>query len=204
MAQHSDPDCTISSDGSTIEGTTRGEGGTLILLHGGQRTLERLAPADQVCSSTRSELVEKVEALQCVVDLPTASLDLITTILLYSDSRPGLQLISCGAAYQHTAMAQRVWMLLGKITSRGKSVIMQWIPDHRETRRRTDWRTGRQTPAHRRRRQRTCRVPGPPSAASRQEWLSRGQPVTHIHGASPATISGRSRGRGHGPSLRSC
>ena len=70
LAQHPGPDCTIWSDGSAREGTTRGGGGALIQLHREQRTLERMAPAGLVCSSTRAELMAMAEALQCVADLP--------------------------------------------------------------------------------------------------------------------------------------
>ena len=130
LARYPDPDCTIWSDGSARDGTTRGGGGALIQLHREDRSLERLAPAGLICSSTRAELVAMAEALQCVTDLPETSSSRIRTILLCSDSRPGLQLLSRGAANQQTALAQRVWRLLTDLTRRGKSVALQWIPGH--------------------------------------------------------------------------
>ena len=54
----------------------------------------------------------------------------IRDILLCSDSRPGLQLLSRGPTSQQTALALRVWRLLETITSEGASVHLQWIPGH--------------------------------------------------------------------------
>ena len=130
LALHPDPDCTIWSDGSAKEGTSSGGGGALIQLHREQRCLERLAPAGLVCSSTRAELVAMSEALRCILDLPAPSLALITSVLLCTDSRPGLQLLSRGPANQQTTVAQCVWTLLDAITDQGKTITLQWIPGH--------------------------------------------------------------------------
>ena len=54
----------------------------------------------------------------------------IRDILLCSDSKPGLQLLSRGPTSQQTALALRVWRLLETITSEGASIHLQWIPGH--------------------------------------------------------------------------
>ena len=70
------------------------------------------------------------EALECITNLPTTSLSRIKTILLCTDSRPGLQILSRGASNQETTLAQRIWELLSSITSAGKTITLQWIPGH--------------------------------------------------------------------------
>ena len=79
-----DPDCTIWSDGSAKDGTTQGGGGAILELHREGRTIECMAPAGRVCSSTRAELVAMTEALDRVQELPPASSSLIRNVLLCS------------------------------------------------------------------------------------------------------------------------
>ena len=125
-----DPDYTIWSDGSAKEGTTEGGGGAILELHREGRTIECLAPAGRVCSSTRAELVAMSEALTRLQELPPASSALIKRVLLCSDSRSGLQLLSRGPDDRQTTIAQRVWRLLDTLTSRGMSLILHWVPGH--------------------------------------------------------------------------
>ena len=125
-----EPDCTIWSDGSAKEGTTEGGGGAILELHREGRTIECLAPAGRVCSSTRAELVAMSEALTRLQELPPASRALIKRVLLCSDSRSGLQLLSRGPDDQQTAIAQRVWRLLDTLTTGGMSLTLHWVPGH--------------------------------------------------------------------------
>lgn len=125
-----DPDCTIWSDGSAKDGTTQGGGGAILELHREGRTIECMAPAGRVCSSMRAELVAMTEALARIQELPPASSSLIKTVLLCSDSRSGLQLLSRGPGDQQTAIAQRAWSLLDALTSEGKKLTLHWVPGH--------------------------------------------------------------------------
>ena len=91
-----DPDCTIWSDGSAKEGTIQGGGGAILELHREGRHIECVAPAGRVCSSMRTELVAMTEALSFLQELPLPSSSLVKSVLLCSDSRSGLQLLSRG------------------------------------------------------------------------------------------------------------
>ena len=99
-------------------------------LHREGRTIECLAPAVRVCSSTRAELVAMSEALTRLQELPPASSALIKRVLLCSDSRSALQLLSRGPDDQQTTIAQRVWRFLDTLTSRGMSLTLHWVLGH--------------------------------------------------------------------------
>ena len=116
-----DPDCTIWSDGSAKEGTIQGGGGALLELHREGRTIECVAPAGRVCSSMRAELVAMVEVLLRLQELPASSSSCIKSVLLCTDSRSGLQLLSRGPDDQQTAIGQRIWSLLNALTAGGSS-----------------------------------------------------------------------------------
>ena len=130
LALFPDRDCTIWSDGSAKEGTIRGGGGAFIELHREERSIECMAPAGVVCSSMRAELVAMAEALRCVSDLPARSSALITSILLCTDSRSGLQVLSRGPNCQQTVLSHQVWAMLHKLTDQGKTIALQWVPGH--------------------------------------------------------------------------
>ena len=51
----------------------------------------------------------------------------VNDILLCTNPRPGLQLLSRGPTNQQTALAQRVWALLDRIADYGKAIALQWI-----------------------------------------------------------------------------
>ena len=125
-----DPDCTIWSDGSAKEGTIQGGGGAILELHREGRTLECVAPAGRVCSSMRAELVAMAEALSRLQELPPPSSARIKSVLLCSDSRSGLQLLSRGPDDQQSAIALRVWRHLDALTTGGKTITLQWVPGH--------------------------------------------------------------------------
>ena len=125
-----DPDCTIWSDGSAKEGTIQGGGGALLELHREGRTLECMAPAGRVCSSMRAELVAMSEALTRLQELPPPSRALIKSVLLCSDSRSGLQLLSRGPDDQQSSVAQCVWSLLDSLATGGRTITLHWVPGH--------------------------------------------------------------------------
>ncbi|KAF0310304.1 Trafficking protein particle complex subunit 11 [Amphibalanus amphitrite] len=125
-----DPDCTIWSDGSAKEGTIQGGGGAILELHREGRTIECVAPAGRVCSSMRAELVAMTEALTCLHELPAPSKALIKRVLLCTDSRSGLQLLSRGPDDQQSAIGQRVWGLIDALTAAGKDITLHWVPGH--------------------------------------------------------------------------
>ena len=125
-----DPDCTIWSDGSAKEGTIQGGGGAILELHREGRHIECVAPAGRVCSSMRAELVAMTEALSCLQELPLPSSSLVKSVLLCSDSRSGLQLLSCGPNDQQSAIGQSVWSLLDVLTARGMTITLHWVPGH--------------------------------------------------------------------------
>ena len=125
-----DPDCTIWSDGSAKEGTIQGGGGAILELHREGRHIECVAPVGRVCSSMRAELVAMTEALSCLQELPLPSSSLVKSVLLCSDSRSGLQLLSRGPDDQQSAIGQRVWSLLDVLTARGMTITLHWVPGH--------------------------------------------------------------------------
>ena len=125
-----DPDCTIWSDGSAKDGTIQGGGGAILELHREGRTIECVVPAGRVCSSMRAELVAMTEALSSLQELPLPSSSLIKSVLLCTDSRSGLQLLSRGPDDQQSAIAQRVWRLLDALTARGMTITLHWVPGH--------------------------------------------------------------------------
>ncbi|KAF0309112.1 hypothetical protein FJT64_019713 [Amphibalanus amphitrite] len=59
-----------------------------------------------------------------------SSLALIKRVLLCTDSRSGLQLLSRGPDDQQSAIGQRVWGLIDALTAAGKDITLHWVPGH--------------------------------------------------------------------------
>ena len=70
------------------------------------------------------------EALTCLHELPAPSKALIKRVLLCTDSRSGLQLLSRGPDDQQSAIGQRVWGLIDALTAAGKDITLHWVPGH--------------------------------------------------------------------------
>ena len=66
----------------------------------------------------------------CLQELPLPSSSLVKSVLLCSDSRPGLQLLSRGPDDQQSAIGQRVWSLLDVLAVRGITITLHWVPGH--------------------------------------------------------------------------
>ena len=92
--------------------------------------IECVAPAGRVCIGMRAELVAMTEALTRLHELPAPSSTLIKRVMLCTDSRLGLQLLSRGPDGQQSAIGQRVWGLIDTLTARGMDITLHWVPGH--------------------------------------------------------------------------
>ena len=186
------PDCTIWSDGSAKEGTIQGGGGAILELHREGRHIECVAPAGRVCSNMRAELEAMTESLSCLQELPLPSSSLVKSVLLCSDSRSGLQLLSRGPDDQQSAIGQRVWSLLDALTARGMTITPHLVPGHADLAgNEAANRLANQTAADcdQEEAQSTSPAPGQPSAAGHRSWPPHGRSGTHTDRRLPATMS---------------
>ena len=107
-----------------------GGGGALIEIHREQRTEEVTAPAGVACSSTAAELVAICAGLDAALTLPAQTFAVHGRISLLTDSKASLQRLSKGRWAQTSRRHLEVWDRLARLSNRGISTTLLWVPGH--------------------------------------------------------------------------